>query len=105
MINYFTSKNVNILTLEYDGLKIYTDKYSKHFSINEVEINIYKNIGINIKLAFKNIEDGFPEFEIRCHTDNIKNKNIIENKIKIAYHDHCLEKNNIIAYIRRECNL
>ena len=26
MINYFTSKNVNILTLEYDGLKIYTDK-------------------------------------------------------------------------------
>ena len=28
MINYFTSKNVNILTLEYDGLKIYTDKSS-----------------------------------------------------------------------------
>ena len=26
MINYFTSKNFNILTLEYDGLKIYTDK-------------------------------------------------------------------------------
>ena len=48
MINYFTSKNVNILTLEYDGLKIYTDKHSKHFSINELELNIYKNIGINI---------------------------------------------------------
>ena len=59
MINYFTSKNVNMLTLEYDGLKIYTDKYSKHFSINELELNIYKNIGINIKLAFKNIEDEF----------------------------------------------
>ena len=41
MINHFTSKNVNILTLEYDGLKIYTDKYSKHFSINELELNIY----------------------------------------------------------------
>ena len=39
MINYFTSKNVKILTLEYDGLKIY--KYSKHFSINELELNIY----------------------------------------------------------------
>ena len=26
MMNYFTSKNANILTLEYDGLKIYTDK-------------------------------------------------------------------------------
>ena len=103
MINYFTSKNVNILTLEYDGLKIYTDKYSKHFSINE--LNIYKNIGINIKLAFKNIGDKFPEFGISCNTDNIKNKNIIENKIKIVYHDHCLEKNNIIGYICRECNL
>ena len=44
MINYFTSKNVNISTLEYDGLKIYTDKYFKHFSINELELNIYKNL-------------------------------------------------------------
>ena len=44
MMNYFTSKNVNILTLEYDGLKIYTDKYSKHFSINELELNIYKKL-------------------------------------------------------------
>ena len=105
MINYFISKNVNILTLEYDGLKIYTDKYSKHFSINELESNIYKNIGINIKLAFKNIEDKFPEFGIRCNTDHIKYKNIIENKIKIVHHDHCLEKNNIIAYIFRECYL
>ena len=82
MINYFISKNVNILTLEYDGLKIYTDKFSKHFSINESELNIYKNIGINIKLAFKNIEDSFSEFGIRYNTDNIKNKNIIENKIE-----------------------
>ena len=104
MINYFTSKNVNILTLEYDGLKIYTNKNSKHFSINELELNIYKNIGINIKLAFKNIKDKFPDFGIRVSTDNIKNKNIIENKIKIVHHDHCLEKNNIIAYICRECN-
>ena len=105
MINYFISKNVNILTLKYDGLKIYTDKYSKHFSINELELNIYKKIGINIKLVFKNIEDNFPEFGIRFNTDNIKNKNIIENKIKIIHHDHCLEKNNIVAYICRECNL
>ena len=86
-------------------MKIYTDKRSKNFSINELELNIYKNIGINIKLALKNIEDSFPEFGIRCNTDNIRNKSIIENKIKIVHHDHCLEKNNIIAYICRECNL
>ena len=36
MINYFISKNFNILTLEYDGLKIYTNKNSKNFSINEL---------------------------------------------------------------------
>ena len=89
MINYFIGKNFNTLTLEYDGLKIYTDKYSKHFSINELELNIYKSIGINIRLAFKNIEDNFLEFGIRVSTDNIKNKNIIENKIKIVHHDHC----------------
>ena len=76
MMNYFISKNVNILTLEYDGLKIYTDKYSKHFSINELELNIYRNIGINIKLAFKNIEEGFSEFGIRCNIDNINIKTI-----------------------------
>ena len=105
MIKYFISKNVNISTLEYDRLKIYTDNYSKYFSINELELNIYKNIGINIKLAFKNIEDSFPEFGTRCNTDDIKHKNIIENKIKIVHHDHCLEKNSNIAYICRECNL
>ena len=93
------------MTLEYDGLKINTDKYSKHILINELELNIYKNIGIIIKLAFRNIEDDFPEFGIRCNTDNINHKNIIENKIKIVHHDHCLEKNNIIAYIFRECYL
>ena len=76
MINYFISKNVNILTLEYDGLKIYADKYSKHFSIYELELNIYKDIGINIKLTFKNIEDKFPDFGIRCNTDNVKNKTL-----------------------------
>ena len=64
MINYFISKNVNILTLEYDGLKIYTDKNSRPFSINELELNIYKQHGINIKLALENIEDKFPEFGI-----------------------------------------
>ena len=92
MTNYFLSKNVNILTLEYDGLKIYSDRNSKHFSINELELSIFKELRINIKLAFKNIEDKFSEFGIRVSTDSIKNKNIIENKIKIVHHDHCLEK-------------
>ena len=59
MINYFVSKKVNIFTLEYDGLKIYSDNKSKNFSINDLE-----KIGINMKLSFKPINDSFPEFGI-----------------------------------------
>ena len=42
---------------------------------------------------------------MRVSTDNIKHEKIIENKIKTVHHDHCLEKNNITAYICRECSL
>ena len=77
MINYFVSKKLNIFTLEYDGLKIYSDNKSKHFLINDLEKIILEKTKINMKLSFKNIEDSFPEFGIRCNTDNIKNENII----------------------------
>ena len=105
MINYFVSKRVKIFTLEYDGLKIYTDNDSKHFSINDLEKIILEKTGINIKLSFKNIYDMFPELGIRCNTDNIINENIIENKLKVIHHDHAFEKNYILSFICRECNL
>ena len=105
MINYFVLKRIKIFTLEYDGLKIYTDGKSKHFSINDLEKIILEKTGINMKLSFKNIDDHFPEFGIRVSTDNIKNENIIENKIKVAHHDHAFKKNNILSFVCRECNL
>ena len=43
MINYFVLKRVNIFTLEYDGLKIYSDNKSRHFSINELKNYFRKN--------------------------------------------------------------
>ena len=46
MINYFIGKNFNILTLEYDGLNIYTDRNSNYFSINELELNVIKILGL-----------------------------------------------------------
>ena len=58
-----------------------------------------------MKLLFKPINDSFPEFGIRILTDNIKNENIIENKIKVVHHDHAFENNNILGFICRECNL
>ena len=105
MINYFVSKRVKIFTLEYDGLKIYLNNDSKHFSINDLEKIILEKTGINMKLSFKNIEDHFPDYGIRCNTDNIKNENIIENKLKVIHHDHAFKKNNILSFICRECNL
>ena len=105
MINYFVSKRVKIFTLEYDGLKIYTDDKSKHFSINDLEKIILEKTEVNMKLSFKNIEDHFPEYGIRVSTDNIMNENIIENKMKVIHHDHAFEKNNILSFICRECNL
>ena len=87
MINYIVIKRVNIFKLEYDGLKIYSDSKSKHFSINDLEKIILEKTGINMKLSFKPINDSFPEFGIRISTDNIKNENIIENKIKVVHHD------------------
>ena len=105
MINYFVLKRVNIFTLEYDGLKIYSDDKSKHFSINDLEKIIFEKTEINMKLSFKNIEDSFPEFGIRLSTDNIKNEKIIENKIKVVHHDHAFSKDNVLGFICRECNL
>ena len=105
MINYFVLKRIKILTLEYDGLKIYTDDKSRHFSINDLERIILEKTGINMKLSFKTINDVFPELGIRVSTDDIQSENIIENKLEVVHHDHAFEKNNIISFICRECNL
>ena len=105
MINYFVIKRVNIFTLEYDGLEIYSDDKSRNFSINDLEKLVLEKTGINMKLSFKDINDSFPEFGIRVSIDNIKNENIIENKIKVVHHDHAFDKDNILAFICRECNL
>ena len=65
MTNYFVLKKVNIFTLKYDGLKIYSYNKIINSSINDLEKIILEKTGINMKLSFKNIEDSFPKFGIR----------------------------------------
>ena len=60
--------------------------------MNELEKIILQKTEINMKLSFKNIEDHFLEFGIRCLTANLKNENIIENTIKVGNHDLAFEK-------------
>ena len=106
MINYFVSKRVKIFTLEYDGIKIYSNDKTKHWSINELEKVIFKTTEINMKLAFKDIIDSFPDYGIRVSTDNIINENVIENRKRVTHHDHALEKNNILSInVCSLCNL
>ena len=52
-----------------------------------------------MKLSFKIIKNMYPDFGIRCNTNDIIQKNIIDNKMRIIHHHHALEKDNILGYI------
>ena len=105
MVDFFKFKNIQIFTLEYDGLKIIDNPDDINFSLEQLEKVIFIKTGINMKLAFKEIKDEFTEYETNVNTDNLpKNKIICKNK-KVIHHDHCLPKNNILGYICQNCNL
>ena len=106
MVDFFTFKKIQIFTLEYDGLKIIDNPDNINFSLVQLEKVIFIKTGINMKLAFKEIKDEFPEYETNVNTDNLpKNKIISKNKKVIIHHDHCLPENNILGYICQNCNL
>ena len=101
MVDFFKFKNIQIFTLEYDGLKI----IDKPFSLKQLEIIIKRKTGIDMILSFKEIKDEFPEYETNVNTDNLPKNKIISKNKKVIHHDHCLPKNNILGYICQNCNL
>ena len=105
MIDFFKFKNIQIFTLEYDGLKIINKPENKHFSIKQLEYIILIKTGINMKLAIKEIKDEFPEYKTNVNTDNLPKNKIICKNNKVIHHDHCLPENNILGYICQNCNL
>ena len=50
MIDFFKLKNIQIFTLEYDGLKILDKPDNKYFSIKQLEYVILLKTEINMKL-------------------------------------------------------
>ena len=105
MIDFFKFKNIQIFTLEYDGLKIIDKSDNKYFSIKQLEYAVFLKTEINMKLEIKEIKDEFPEYKTNANTDNLpKSKQIIKNN-KVIHHDHCLPKNNILSYRCNNCNL
>ena len=50
MIDFFKFKNIQIFTLEYDGLKIINRPDNKYFSIKKLEYVIFLKTEINMKL-------------------------------------------------------
>ena len=105
MIDFFKFKNIQIFTLEYDGLKIIDKPNNKYFPMKQIEYVIFLKTGINMKLEIKEIKDEFPEYKTDVNTDKLpKNKRICKNN-KVIHHDHCLPENNILGYICNDCNL
>ena len=105
MVDFFKFKNIQIFTLEYDGLKIVNKPENKTFSLEQLEKVIFIKTGINMKLAFKEIKDEFAEYETNVNTDNLPKNKIISKNKKVIHHDHCLPKDNILGYICQNCNL
>ena len=71
MIDFFKFRNIQIFTLEYDGLKIINKPDNKHFSIEQLEHIIFLKTEINMKLEVKEIIDEFPEYKTNVNTDNL----------------------------------
>ena len=105
MIDFFKFKNIQIFTLEYDGLKIIDNPDNKYFSINQLEYIILLKAGIDMKLENKEITNEFPEYKTNVNTDNLPKNKIICKNNKVIHHDHCLPDNNILGYIFQDCNL
>ena len=70
MIDFLKFKNVQIFTLEYDGLKMIDNPDNKYFSIKQLKYVIYLKTGINMKLKIKEIKDEYPEYKTNANTDN-----------------------------------
>ena len=105
MIDFFKFKDIQIFTLEYDGLKIINKPENKYFSVKQLEYIILIKTGIDMKLAIKEINDEFPEYKTNVNTDNLPKNKIICKNNKVIHHDHCLPENNILGYICQNCNL
>ena len=105
MIDFFKFKNIQIFTLEYDGLKIIGKPDNKKFSIKQLEYKIFLKTEINMKLVIKEIKDEFPEYKTNVNTDNLPKNKIICKNDKVIHHDHCLPVHNILGYICQNCNL
>ena len=105
MVDFFKSKNIQIFTLEYDGLKIIDKPDNKNFSIQQLEYIILLKTEIPMKLEIKEIKDEFPEYKTDVNTNNLPKNKIICKNNKVIHHDHCLPENNILSYICQNCNL
>ena len=54
MIDFFKFKNIQIFTLEYNGLKIINKSDNKYFTIQQLEYIIFLKTEINMKLEIRN---------------------------------------------------
>ena len=104
-VDFFNSKNIQIFTLKYNGLKIIDKPDNKNFSLKQLEYIVFIKTEINIKLVYKDIINEFSEHKTNVNSNNLPRNKIISGNHKVIHHDHCLPKNNILGYICQNCNL
>ena len=105
IVDFLNFKNIQIFTLEYDGLKIIDKPDNKNFSLKQLEYIVFIKTDINIKLAFKEIIDEFPKYKTNVNANNLPKNIITTRSRKVIHHDHYLPKDNILGYICQNCNL
>ena len=98
-------KNIQIFTLEYDGLKIIIKPDNKYFSIKHLEYIRFLKTGNNMKLSIKEINDEFPEYKTDVNTNSLPKNKIICMNNKVIHQYHCLPEDNILGYICQNYNL
>ena len=99
MIDFFKFKNIQIFTLEYDGLKIIDKPDNRYFSIKQLEYIIFLKTEMNMKLEIKEIKDEFSKYKTNINTDNLPNNKIRIKNNKVIYLDHCLPEDDILGFI------
>ena len=105
MYDYFTFRNIKIQSLIFDGILLAPNQA---IHINDIQNYLFKKTGINMKVSIKAFQDYYMRFgeanvDMNSFKKNYKIKTYVNKKV--IHHNHMFEKNNIIDYICRNCNL
>ena len=105
LYDYFQIKKIRMMTLIFDGILLLPNQ---SININCIQDYLFEKTEIPKKISIKPFKDFYPKFgepNIDIKSFKKKYKNICYINKKVIHHDHSKKENNIIDYIRNNCNL